>query len=171
MIACRYRSVLGKLAPAAAVFAFAAALAACSTGGYEGPGPMASAPSAAPSMPPGVAAQEIIGRWGYAAYHKDQDRPRTEAAARSQCKQPFVIGAGPTGGVMMYPADSNKLEELRVKGAPGGKTYIGPGPEAGAMQDREVTSFDGRVMTMRFIDPEISGRYGTGIYVRCGPRA
>ena len=82
-----------------------------------------------------------------------------------------MIGAGPTGGVMMYPADSNKLEELRVKGAPGGKTFIGPGPEPGVMGDREVTSFDGRVMTMRFIDPEVSGRYGTGIYVRCGPRA
>ena len=171
MSVSRYRSVLGRSAHTAAAFAFAAALAACSTPGFESSGPMASAPAAAPSIPPGIAAQEIIGRWGYAAYHKDQDRPRTEAAARSQCKQPFVIGAGPTGGVMMYPADSNKLEELRVKGAPGGKTYIGPGPEAGAMQDREVTSFDGRVMTMRFIDPEISGRYGTGIYVRCGPRA
>lgn len=146
-------------------------LAACSTGGFETPPPMASAPAAAPSVPPGVAAQEIVGRWGYASFHKPEDRGRTEAAARSQCKQPFVIGAGPTGGVMMYPADSNKLEELRVKGAPGGKTFVGPGSEPGGMQDREVTSFDGRVMTMRFVDPEVAGRYGTGIYVRCGPRA
>jgi len=30
-------------------------------------------------------------------------------------------------------------------------------------------SFDGRVMLLRFTDPEISGRYGTGIYVRCAP--
>jgi hypothetical protein len=149
---------------------FAGALAACSTPGGMTPGepaPMVSAPS----LPPGVAAQEIVGRWGYAAYHKPEDRARTEAAARAQCKQPFVIGAGPTGGVMMYPADSNKLEELRVKGAPGGKTFIGPSSEPGSMQDREITSFDGRVMTMRFIDPEVSGRYGTGIYVRCAPRA
>jgi hypothetical protein len=58
-----------------------------------------------------------------------------------------------------------------VKGASGGKTFIGPGAEPGSMGDREVTSFDGRVMTMRFVDPEVSGRYGTGIYVRCGPRA
>ncbi len=159
------------------IFALAGAglaLAGCDTFRFDSSSPMASAPVApasAPNVPPGVAAQEIIGRWGYAAYHKDQDRPRTEAAARSQCKQPFVIGAGPSGGVMMYPADSNKLEELRVKGAPGGKTFIGPGMDSGGMQDREVTSFDGRVMTMRFVDPEVAGRYGTGIYVRCGPRA
>ena len=166
----RISRVIGILALAGAAFA----LAACDTFRFDSSTPMASAPvgpGSAPMMPPGVAAQEIIGRWGYAAFHKSEDRPRTEAAARSQCKQPFVIGAGPSGGVMMYPADSNKLEEMRVKGAPGNKTFIGPGMEAGAMQDREVTSFDGRVMTMRFVDPEISGRYGTGIYVRCGPRA
>jgi hypothetical protein len=27
------------------------------------------------------------------------------------------------------------------------------------------------VMTVRFLDPEVSGRYGTQIYVRCAPRA
>jgi hypothetical protein len=39
------------------------------------------------------------------------------------------------------------------------------------MQDREIVSFDGRVMIMRFVDPEVAGRYGTSVYVRCGPRA
>ena len=39
------------------------------------------------------------------------------------------------------------------------------------MQDREITSFDGRTMTVRFLDPEVSGRYGTQVYVRCAPRA
>jgi hypothetical protein len=24
---------------------------------------------------------------------------------------------------------------------------------------------------MRFVDPEVAGRYGTSVYVRCGPRA
>lgn len=150
-----------------------AGLAGCETSGVFSSNNAAPAavPGPVPSIPPGIAAQEIVGRWGYAAYHKPEDRNRTEAAARAQCRQPFIISAGPSGGVMMYPADSNKLEELRVKGAPGGKTFIGPGSEAGGMQDREVTGFDGRVMTMRFVDPEVSGRYGTGIYVRCAPRA
>jgi hypothetical protein len=30
---------------------------------------------------------------------------------------------------------------------------------------------DGRVMVLRFVDPEVAGRYGTGVYVRCAPRA
>jgi hypothetical protein len=58
---------------------------------------------------------------------------------------------------------------LRLKGAPGGKTYIGPEGEPGGIQDREVVSFDGRVLQLRWIDPEVQGRYGTMVYVRCGP--
>ena len=34
--------------------------------------------------------------------------------------------------------------------------------------------FDGRVLVLRWLDPEIAGRYGTSVYVRCsaetGPR-
>jgi hypothetical protein len=142
---------------------------ACSTPSF---GPtVADVPPAPPEIPPAIKANEIVGRWGYAAFHKPDDRARTETAARNQCRNPVVIGAGPNGGVMMYPADSNKLEEMRMKGAPGNRTFVGPPGEAGSMQDREITSFDGRVMLMRFVDPEVAGRYGTGVYVRCAPRA
>jgi hypothetical protein len=129
------------------------------------------APPPAPEVPPAIQASEIIGSWGFAAYHKPDDRQRTEVAARNQCRQPVNIGAGPSGGVMMYLADSSKLEELRMKGAPGNKTFVGPAGEAGGVQDREIVSFDGRVMIMRFVDPEVAGRYGTSVYVRCSPRA
>ena len=30
-------------------------------------------------------------------------------------------------------------------------------------------SFDGRVLILRWMDPEVQGRYGTMVYVRCGP--
>jgi hypothetical protein len=72
---------------------------------------------------------------------------------------------------MMHLADSAKVEELRMKGAPGDKTFIGPPGETPGMQDREIISFDGRVMITRFVDPEVNGRYGTSVYVRCAPRA
>ena len=36
-------------------------------------------------------------------------------------------------------------------------------------QDREIISFDGRTMVLRWMDPEVAGRYGTGVYVRCAP--
>jgi hypothetical protein len=94
---------------------------------------------------------------------------RTEAAARGQCGQPVVINRGPGGGVMMYLADSAQLQELRLKGSSGGKNYIGPPGDSGGPQDREVVSFDGRTMVLRWMDPEVSGRYGTGVYVRCAP--
>ncbi|MCC6779903.1 MAG: hypothetical protein IT537_25270 [Hyphomicrobiales bacterium] len=126
----------------------------------------------ATEVPPAIKPQEITGRWGLAAFHNPQDLKRTEAAARNGCKQPYNIGMGPTGGVIMHMPDKAQPEELRLKGAPGNKTYIGPpGEPAGGMQDREITSFDGRTMTVRFLDPEVSGRYGTQVYVRCAPRA
>ena len=72
---------------------------------------------------------------------------------------------------MMYLADQSQLQELRLKGGPGGRNFIGPPGEAGGTQDREIVAFDGRVMVLRFTDAEIAGRYGTGVYVRCAPRA
>lgn len=153
-----------------AVVLAALALGACTTT----PGPQADAAAAGPpqpEIPAKVRPSEIVGRWGYAAYHKAEDRARTEANARGQCKQPFVIGQGPNGGVMMYLADSSQLQELRLKGSPNGHDYIGPAGQTPGPQDREILSFDGRVMLLKFVDPEVDGRYGTGIFVRCAPRA
>jgi hypothetical protein len=148
----------------------AAALAVAACAG-QGTSPTTSMPVAT-EVPPAIKAQEITGRWGLAAYHNPQDLKRTEAAARNGCRQPYNIGMGPSGGVIMHMPDKAQPEELRLKGAPGNKTYIGPpGEPAGGMQDREITSFDGRTMTVRFLDPEVSGRYGTQVYVRCAPRA
>jgi hypothetical protein len=143
-------------------------LAACATG------PSPEAPPAAapvmPTLPPAFPPQDIVGRWGLAAYHRDEDRPRIEAAAAQQCKQPYVITLGPTGGVMMHMADQANPTELALKGAPNHKTYVGPRDEPpAAADDREVVSFDGRILILRWLDPEVQGRYGTMVYVRCGP--
>jgi hypothetical protein len=151
-------------------------LAGCSGGGFELPSLSPSAPPApaqpapVPTLPPAFPPQDIVGRWGLAAYHNQEDRPRTEAAAANGCKQPYVITLGATGGVMMHLAYQAQPEELRLKGAPGGKTYIGPEGEPGGIQDREVLGFDGRVLVLRWMDPEVQGRYGTMVYVRCGPQ-
>jgi hypothetical protein len=140
--------------------------------GSSQPEPAVAQPQPVPEIPASIRASEVIGRWGYASFHDPKDRVRTEANARSQCSHPYVIGQGPTGGVMMYPADQSQLTELRLKGSPGGKNYIGPaGEPGGSPQDQEILSFDGRVMLLRYVDPEIAGRYGTGVYVRCAPSA
>ncbi len=147
------------------------ALALGVVGCATSPGPVAPAePALVPTLPPAFPPQDIVGRWGLAAYHRDEDRPRIETAAAGQCKQPYVITMGPTGGVMMHLADQATPTELALKGAPGGKTYIGPKDEPpAANEDREVVSFDGRILILRWLDPEVQGRYGTMVYVRCGP--
>lgn len=166
---------IGHLAPTIVVVS-ALALAGCAGtsswfGSSQQTEPMAQ-PAQVPEMPATIRSSEIVGRWGYAAFHRQEDRPRTETAARGQCRQAVVINQGPTGGVMMYLADSSELQELRLKGGPNNRNFIGPaGEPAGGPQDREIISFDGRVMLLKFSNPEIDGRYGTGIYVRCAPSA
>lgn len=146
-------------------------LAGCATQTPDTP-PGAAAPPPVAALPASIPARDLVGRWGYASYHKEADRPRTEAAARGQCGQPYVIGAGSSGGVLMHLADEAQQQELQLKGGPGGKNYVGPsGAPAGDLKDREIVSFDGRVLVLRWVDPEVAGRYGTGIYVRCAARA
>lgn len=149
----------------------ALALAGCETTGMPQPAEPA-APAMTPTLPPAFPPQNLIGRWGLTAYHTEADRGRTVTAAANQCHNPYVISLGPGGGVMMHLADQSTPSELALKGAPGNKTYIGPKDEPpGANDDREVVSFDGRVLILRWMDPEVQSRYGTMVYVRCGTAA
>ncbi len=154
---------------------FAVLLCACASNPLSSPStsapppPQAMPPPAAPEIPASIRPEEIVGRWGYGAYHNDADRKRTEAAARSQCGQPVVINRGPNGGVLMYLADSAQLQELNLKGSSSGKNFVGPPGPAGGPQDREFIAFDGRTMVLRWTNPEVQARYGTGVYVRCAP--
>src|SRR3954452_19633969 len=155
---------------AAALTALAAImLSGCASQQFSlGTSPAPEPPPAAAPLPASIPAQDLVGRWGLAAYHKDEDRPRTETAARGQCRQPYNIGRGPRGGVIMHLPDQAQPTELSLKGGADGKNYIGPPEEpAPGQRDREIVSFDGRVLITRFVDPEVAGRYGTSVYVRC----
>ena len=136
-------------------------------GGGEQPPP----PPPAETVPSRYTPEELVGRWGFTSYHRDQDRTRTEAAARGQCKNPYVIARGPNGGIMMHLADQRQPTELRLKGSASGKQYIGPVGDSGMAEDREIVSFDGRILITRFVDPDAGNRYGNMIYVRCTARA
>ena len=133
--------------------------------------PPVAEPGVAPDMPASIRSDEIVGRWGLASYQNPPDRARTEAQAKSQCKQPYVITAGTSGGVIMHLADQATPQELRLKGSPSGKNYIGPAGPTPGEQDREIVSFDGRVLITRFVDKDAAVRYGNMVYVRCAPRA
>ena len=128
-------------------------------------------PGVEPEMPATIKGQELVGKWGLASFQNPNDRARTEKQALAQCKQPYVIGAGHAGGVVMHLADQATPQELRIKGSQSGKNYIGPAGPPGGEQDREIVSFDGRVMITRFVDKDAATRYGNMVYVRCAPRA
>jgi hypothetical protein len=142
------------------------ALAGCQT---QGP----SAPEmTGPPPKPSISPSDVIGRWGLGAYHREEDRARTEAITRGQCKQPYVISAGNSGGLMMLTHDSPNIVEVQIKANQQGKTFIGPGLAPGGADDREVVSYDGKVLILKWVDPEVAGRYGTQILVRCAaPKA
>ena len=89
-------------------------------------------PDVAPETPATIRADQIVGRWGLASYQDPKDRTRVEAAAKAQSKLPYVITAGTSGGVVILLADEAAPQDLRLKGSPGGKNYIGPpGPAGG----------------------------------------
>ena len=150
----------------AAVLAGTLVLAGCA--GMSNPFESSPPPPAVSSARPSIAPSDIIGRWGIASYHREQDRARTEVAARGQCKQPYLISGGSAGGVMMLNHDSPNIVEHAIKASADGKTYLGPGADPAGTDDREVVSFDGRVLTLKWVDPEVQGRYGIMVLVRCG---
>lgn len=144
-------------------------LAACAT---TSPTPSGPAPGSSASAPPapGIAPEDLVGRWGFASYHKEADRVRTSAQARGQCGNPYVINRGPTGGALMHLPDVPAPQELRTKAGPDGKRYVGPDGPAADSLDREILSFDGKTLVLKWVDPEVASRYGTAVYVRCAPK-
>ncbi len=165
-----------RAAAIAAVLALPLIAGGCA-GGMSFNSPFGSQPTVAPEplpepeLPATIRAEELVGRWGLASYQDPKDRARTETNARGQCKQAYVIGAGQNGGVVMHLADEATPQELRLKGSPSGKNYIGPPGPAGGDRDREIVSFDGRVLVTRFVEKDTATRYGNMVYVRCAPRA
>src|SRR5262245_6278021 len=145
-------------------------LGVCSSfGTFSNPFTTAAAapPPPPPVVPPSVHAEEIVGRWGLAAYHRDQDRARTEVAAKNGCTKPYPIEASASGGVRMLSHDSPQMQDMTLKGSANGKTYVGPSSDPAGTDDREVVSFDGRVLILKWVDPEVAGRYGNMVLVRC----
>ena len=79
-------------------------------------------PGVAPEMPATVRADQIVGRWGVASYQDPKDRTRVEPAAKAQCKLPYVITTGASGGVVMHlcrrgsaPRSAAKRQSRREK--------------------------------------------------------
>ena len=66
------------------------------------------------------------------------------------------------------PADQSQPTELASRAGRRQELHRASRGAGAGQRDREIVSFDGRVLITRFVDPEVSGRYGTSVYVRCG---
>lgn len=162
---CRPGRRRGAAGCAVAV-ALAASLAGCTTGQDRGP-----VAAALPSVPPNivVASVDLVGDWGLASYRNEADRPRTETEAKAACGNPYRIGAGSGGGVMMHLADQAQATEVFVKAGPTGQVFIGPQGPPGVAQDRLVVAYENKaVLITEWLDSSARERYGTMIFVRCG---
>jgi hypothetical protein len=153
--------VMADRGGALVVAGFAAALlVGCAT--QPAPPPVAATPS--------VSAEALVGKWGLASYHKEEDRSRTIKEAQAQCNKPYVISKGPNGGLMMYLADKPERQELVMKAGPDGNTYLGPPGDVPTADDRQVLNVDPNSFTTIWVDPDNAARYGTMVYQRCGKR-
>lgn len=148
------------------LLAGSAALSACNTTDIAGG---ATVPTLVipPGPPVAVDIALLPGKYGLASYREEKDRARTEAEAKRACGNPYVIAAGPQGGVLMHLPDQAQPTEVFVKTTPDGRSLIGPRGAVGLPQDRVVMYFQGGVLITEWLDPSARERYGTMLFVRC----
>ncbi len=141
-------------------------LAACSTTDIAGTTTVVALPI--PPGPPVVVDIALLpGRYGLASYRDEKDRARTEAEARRACGNPYVVAAGPQGGVLMHLPDQAQPTEVFIKTTADGRSLIGPRGAIGLPQDRVVMYFQGGMLITEWLDPGARERYGTMLFVRC----
>lgn len=124
----------------------------------------------APSAVRAQSADQLVGRWGLAAYFREADAAKVTTAARGFCNAPYVIARGPNGGVMLNQPDQPQKSEHVISTSFMGRTTIGPLGDASGAKDREFVSFQPNQFVLRWLDPTVANRYGVMVFVRCGGR-
>jgi hypothetical protein len=115
-------------------------------------------------------ADQLVGRWGLAAYFRESDAAKVTAAARGFCNAPYVIARGPNGGVMLNQPDQPQKSEHVIATGLIGRTTIGPASDTSGAKDREFVSFQPNQFVLRWLEPTVANRYGVMVFVRCGGR-
>jgi len=119
MISSRNARTVANLAIASALTILLAACNSMSLPSLSSSSAPEVEPGVAPDMPATIRSDEIVGRWASPSFQNPNDRARTEAAARGQCKQPYVIGAGTSGGVVMHLGRPGHPAGTAPQGQPG----------------------------------------------------
>jgi hypothetical protein len=119
------------------------------------------------AMASGASAQslktdDLVGRWGVAAYWNESDAARVTAQARSFCNQPYVISRGANGAARMFEAFEGKPQDVLVQG---GQIVAANGS---TRTSKAVQRWDGTTLVFNYIDEEARRKYGNMVFVRCG---
>jgi hypothetical protein len=117
---------------------------------------------ASPAAAQAPRTDELVGRWGVAAYWNAADAGRTEAAARSACAQPYVISRGPGGGAMMFESFEGRPREMEISG----RQIVAKSGDA--KHTKDITAWTGRMLVFNYVDEEGRRKYGNMVFVRCG---
>jgi hypothetical protein len=152
-----------------ALVVLAGALAGCNSSSGSVLGSPAPTASATPAV--AVTVTDLAGNWGLASYRNEADKARTEAEAKVACGNPYQIGPGSKGGVVMHLADQTQPTEVFLKVASDGRVFIGPRGPAGTKQDRLILSYADNVLVTEWMDASARERYGTMLFVRCSAPA
>lgn len=117
------------------------------------------------SMPASAQAlktEDLIGRWGVAAYWNESDAAKVTAQARGFCSQPYIISKGKNGGAVMFEAFEGKPKEVLVQ-----SSQI-VASDGSAKTTKVIQSWNGSTLVMNYTDDEAKRRYGNMVFVRCG---
>ncbi len=117
---------------------------------------------ALPAQAQALRTEDLIGRWGVAAYWSDSDAAKITAQARGFCSQPYVITRGAEGSARMFEAFEGRPQDVVVQG---GQIVAASGS---ARATKAIQSWNGSVLVFNYVDDEPKRKYGNMVFVRCG---
>ena len=117
---------------------------------------------ALPAQAQALRTEDLIGRWGVAAYWNDSDAAKVTAQARGFCSQPYVITRGADGSARMFEAFEGRPQDVVVRG---GQIVAASGS---ARATKAIQSWNGSVLVFNYADDEPKRKYGNMVFVRCG---
>ena len=82
-----------------------------------------------------------------------------EASMRTYTNLGIAEGFHP----LSHHGNNPAKQDMTLKGSVEGKTYVGPGPDPAGADDREVVTFDGRVLILKWVD-----RFPVIVYIGAG---
>jgi hypothetical protein len=106
--------------------------------------------------------EDLIGRWGVAAYWNDADAAKTTAQAKSFCNQPYVISKGANGAARMFEAFEGRPQDVTIQGSQ--IVAVNGSPRA----TKAIQSWNGSTLVFNYVDDEARRKYGNMVFVRCG---